>query len=175
MSAPAPNTQGQTPVPGIGAWSGNRTGTFLDGSWGVRAKDGKIVLAWAVDMAVVLLVAAVAGTGLGKSSASVGAGVTVGILVWFLFPWAYGFCCVGGNTLGTLIAGTRLLKLRDGSGPGFWRSGWLMFLRTVLFLLMPLNAVLDAMNGMDTDSRRKYHVSIDKSETRQLHTGYPLQ
>jgi hypothetical protein len=169
MSLSTPDAQNRPAEAGIGSWSGERTGRFLNGSWGVRARDGRIVAAWAVDMAVVLLVSVLAGAGVGKSSYSVGAGVAMGITVWFLFPWLYGFLCIGGNTLGTLAAGTQLVKLRDGSRPGMWRSGWLMFLRTVLFLLMPLNALLDAMNGTGTETRRKHHVSIDKAETRTLH------
>lgn len=161
------------PAPsGIGAWSGNRTGPFLNGSWGVRARDRQIVAAWAIDMVIVLLPVIAVGASAAKGSDSIGAGIFLGIVMWLLFPWFYGFCCAGGNTIGTLIAGTRLVKLRDGSGPGFWRNGWLMFLRTVLFPLVPLNALLDALNGGGSESQRKHHVSIDKKATYALYTGH---
>ncbi|GAB3122459.1 hypothetical protein GCM10027056_12760 [Glaciibacter psychrotolerans] len=152
----------------IGAWSGERTGPFLDGSRGVRARDRRIIAAWAVDMGIVLLVSALAGVGMADLSYSVDVGVFVGIVMVLFFPWLYGFFCVGGNSLGTLIAGTRLVKLRDGSGPGMWRSGWLMFLRTVLFYFVPLNSLLSALNGSTDPVVRTHHVSIDKAETRAL-------
>ncbi|WP_425863933.1 RDD family protein [Arthrobacter sp. TWP1-1] len=166
MTAPA-----QQPQAGIGAWSGNRTAPFRNGSWGVRATDRRIVAAWAVDLLVVLVPVIAVAASATKGSGSIGAGIFVGITVWLLFPWFYGFCCAGGNTLGTLLAGTRLVKLRDGSAPGFWRNGWLMFLRTVLFPLMPLNAVLNSINGVGSETERKHHVSIDKAETKALHQG----
>lgn len=159
------------PQPGIGAWSGERTAQFRNGSWGVRARDGKIVGAWAVDMAIVLIPVVGVGASAAAGSGSMGAGIFLGVLVWLLFPWIYGFCCAGGNTLGTLVAGTRLVKLKDGTAPGFWRNGWLMFLRTVLFPLVPLNALLDALNGGAEPTERTHHVSIDKAQTNSLHPG----
>lgn len=158
---------------GIGSWSGERTARFRDGSWGVRARDRSAVAAWAIDVSIVLLFSAVAGVLAGMPSYSAGTGVTVGILSWFFFPWLYGFFCIGGNTLGTLVAGTRLVKLRDGSAPGFWRNGWLMFLRVVLFVLMPINALLGALNGDSSamEPERKHHVSIDTAATKVLHPG----
>lgn len=161
-------SQGQAAEPGIGAWSGDRTARFRNGRWGVRASDGRIVAAWAVDFVIVLLPAVLVATSAAKDSGSVGAGVAVGVLVWLLFPWIYGFFCAGGNTLGTLLAGTRLAKLKDGTAPGFWRNGWLMFLRTVLFPLQPVNAILDALNGSTAQASRKHHVSVDKAAMRTL-------
>lgn len=168
MSNATPETQATPLVPSIGAWSGERTGQFRNGVWGVRARDGRIIAAWAIDMVVVFGLATFLGVAMARASYNTDSGVLMGILVLLFFPWIHGFFCIGGNTLGTLIAGTRLVKLRDGTAPGFWRSGWLMFLRTVLFLLVPLNALLNAMNG-DTDPvNRKHHVSIDKAATRAL-------
>lgn len=165
----APHSPGPPVQAGIGSWSGNRTAPFRNGLWGVRAKDRRIIGAWAVDMFVVLLPVTAIAAASAKGSGSIGAGIFLGIVVWVLFPWLYGFCCAGGNTLGSLLFGTRLVKLRDGSAPGFWRNGWLMFLRTVLFPLMPLNALLDAMNGDTSETERKHHVSISKAETQALH------
>lgn len=109
--------------PSIGSWSGPRPGTFLNGSWGVRARDQRIVAAWAIDMGIVLLPVITSAVTAAKGYGSVGAGIFIGMVVWLLFPWAYGFCCLGGNTLGTLLAGTKLVKLSDGFNPGFWRNG----------------------------------------------------
>jgi hypothetical protein len=159
--------QGPTAEVGIGAWSGERTARFHNGSWGVRARDGQIVAAWAVDFVIVVLPAVFVAIS-AKDSAGLGAAIFVGILVWLFFPWIYGFFCAGGNSLGTLVAGTRLVKLKDGSAPGFWRNGWLMFLRTVLFPLQPVNAILDALNGSTPAARRKHHVSVDKAGMRAL-------
>lgn len=46
-----------------------------------------------------------------------------------------------------------------------------MFLRTFLFPLVPLNAVLDSLNGGTPETQRKHHVSIDKAETKALFQG----
>lgn len=134
----------------------------------MRAKDSRIVAAWAVDFVFVLVVSLTVGAAMGKASYNPDSGILMGVLSWFFFPWLYGFFCVGGNTLGTLLAGTRLVKLRDGSAPGFWRNGWLMFLRVVLFPFVPLNALLNAMNGDTSPTTRKHHVSISKAETAAL-------
>ena len=171
MTSPPQQPSLAQPQPGIGAWSGERTAPFHNGSRGVRARDAKIIGAWAVDMVAVLIPVVGIAASAAMGSGSIGAGIFLGVLVWLLFPWIYGFCCAGGNTLGTLLAGTRLVKLKDGTAPGFWRNGWLMFLRTVLFPLVPLNALLDAVNGGAEPTQRKHHVSIDKAQTRALHHG----
>lgn len=173
MTEPVQHQLVPTVQSSIGAWSGNRTAPFLNGSWGVRAKDSRIIAAWAVDFALVLVPVLAVATSSAQDTGSIGAGIFLGIVVWFIVPWIYGFCCAGGNTLGTLIAGTRLVKLRDGAKPGFWRNGWLMFLRTVLFPLIPLNALLDAINGGGSETVRKHHVSIDKAATKALYRGHP--
>ncbi len=171
MSTAAPAITATPATPSIGAWSGERTGQFRNGTWGVRARDLRIIAAWAVDMVVVLGVSALVAVPMAKASYSVDVGVFMGIVMWLFFPWVYGFVCMSGNTLGTLIAGTRLVKLRDGSAPGFWHSGWLMCLRTLLFLFVPLNSLLNAMNGNTDPVLRKHHVSIDKAATRALQRG----
>lgn len=168
MSRATPETQAPSALPTIGAWSGERTGQFRNGSWGTRARDSRIIAAWTVDTVVVVAVATLLAVATARASYDPGAGVLIGILVVLFFPWVYGFFCIRGNTLGTLIAGTQLVKLRDGTGPGFWRSAWLMFLRTVLFPFVPLNALLNAMNGDTGPVNRTHHVSIDKAATRAL-------
>ncbi|MBB2994997.1 hypothetical protein [Paeniglutamicibacter cryotolerans] len=48
---------------------------------------------------------------------------------------------------GAVVAGTRLVRLEDGTTPGEWRGCWLMFQRTVLNLLLPLSLLPEACGG----------------------------
>lgn len=169
MSFPSPNPPENHTVPALGAWNPTRTTQFRNGLWGVRAGDGKLIGAWALDFAVVILLSgACALVVLAKNGGT--AAIMAGIACWVVVSWVYGFCCANGYTLGTLAAGTRLVKLRDGRAPGFWRSGWLMFLRTALFpawLVVIIFALLGA-GDPNVASKRDFHVSIDKQQTSAL-------
>lgn len=172
MSFSSPNPLENYTIPPSASWNPKRTVQFRNGLWGVRASDGKLMGAWCLDFAVVIaLSAACALVVLASNSGA--AAIVAGIACWVAASWVYGFCCANGNTLGTLAAGTRLVKLRDGSAPGFWRSGWLMFLRTVLFpgwLVAIIFALLGA-GDPNVASKRNFHLSIDKHQTSALQTA----
>ncbi|ALO65657.1 hypothetical protein AS189_03065 [Arthrobacter alpinus] len=168
MSFPPPHPSDNRAAVPVGSWNPKRTAQFGNGTWGVRASDGKLIGAWALDFAVVIALALVVALAVGKNGAATA--IVAGVGAWIASSWIYGFLCLRGHTLGTLAAGTQLVKLRDGSAPGFWRSGWLMFLRTVLFpgwLIVILFAILGA-GDPDVASKSTYHASIDKQQTRAL-------
>lgn len=172
MPFPPSNSPENHTIPASGSWNPKRTAQFGNGLWGVRPGDGKLMGAWALDFAVVILLSGACAMVVLASNGGTAA-VVAGIACWVAASWIYGFCCANGHTLGTLAAGTRLVKRRDGSGPGFWRSGWLMFLRTVLFpgwLVVIIFALLGA-GDPNVASKRNFHVSIDKQQTRALHAA----
>ncbi|MDO5743737.1 MAG: hypothetical protein Q4P23_04650, partial [Micrococcaceae bacterium] len=87
-----------------------------------------------------------------------------------LFAWFYGMCCPRGYTLGTLLAGTRIVRLRNGKAPGPWRGGWVMFYRIVLAVTAPFFIFFGMFDGSTTsgDMMRAFHVSIDVRRTGML-------
>ncbi len=147
---------------------------FKDGSWGVQPRIWRILLAWLIDLALVILAAAASAGALLGETAPTGADIT-GCMVFFtmLLSWAYGFCCASGNSIGTLVLDTRIVRLANAASPGFWRGGWIMFYRVVLGWVAPLMVVAGWVNGNagDGDMHRILHVSIDKRRTSALHAA----
>ena len=139
---------------------------FGDGSWGVQPRLGRILAAWLIDLIFVGLVAAVLCSG--AASAVDFFGFMAFALV--LLSWVYGFCCASGNCIGTLILGTRIVRLKNAKAPGFWRGGWIMFYRIVLFITAPVLIVAGYLNGFNNtgDMQRILHGSIDKRRTAAL-------
>ncbi|GAA4366275.1 RDD family protein [Paeniglutamicibacter cryotolerans] len=146
---------------------------FADGSWGFQPHWGWITLAWLVDTLIVFGIA-VALLGAASSSQAVGNDEA-----WLLLaltglsvPWLLGFLCFSGYTPGSLICGTRLVRIGNGRAPGFWRGGWLMFQRTIMVPLAALWMVSVAINGsFDTGWIRRFHVSINPRRTASLRNG----
>lgn len=87
-----------------------------------------------------------------------------------IFSWFYGMCCANGYTLGTLLVGTRIVRLKNASAPGLWRGGWIMFYRIVLAWSAPFMLFFGMFNGTTEagDMLRAFHVSIDTRRTRVL-------
>ncbi|GAA1881270.1 hypothetical protein GCM10009715_29490 [Paeniglutamicibacter psychrophenolicus] len=134
---------------------------FRDGSWGVQPQVWRIVLAWAVDLLLVF--------GLALASAPPG-GASAAIIFVPAFTLLYGMFCFTGNTIGTLLAGTRIVRLKSGAAPGVWRGIWVMFYRIMLAWTAPLlflAGLLDGTTG-ERDMGRAFHVSIDVRRTREL-------
>lgn len=140
---------------------------FKDGSWGIQARLWKIILAWAIALGVVFsLSAALLGETLRHSWEIAGSF----ILFAPLFAWFSGMCCPRGYTLGTLLAGTRIVRFRNGKAPGPWRGGWVMFYRIVLAVTAPFFIFFGMLDGSSTsrDMMRAFHVSIDMRRTGML-------
>lgn len=135
----------------------------------VEASLSKIVLALLIDILVVValsvpLCSAVYESSYGTSEYA----VLICMAAIVLASWAYGFICFSGHTLGTLIAGTRIIKVKNDAAPGFWGGGWMMFFRTVVICLSPL-MILAAFfdGGMDSLSPSPIHFSIDKKASAE--------
>ena len=136
---------------------------FADASLGVQPHWARPALAQLVDMTLVAgLVAALCGAGDSLPSGNpVPFGITVAVLA-LVVPWPVGFLCHRGHTPGTLLRGV-------------WRSGWLMFARTVLALTIPASLLLDVCSGGPPSGivglSRDFHVSVDKRRTAGLLDG----
>lgn len=142
---------------------------FKDGTLGVQPQLRRILLAWFLDLIFVGSIAAMLSSGAASTADF------VGILVFLLVPlsWIYGFCCASGNSIGTLFVGTRIVRLRNAKAPGFWRGGWIMFYRIILFWAPPVLIVCGYFGGMSNegDMLRALHVSIDKRRTAALRSA----
>jgi hypothetical protein len=101
---------------------------FRDLTWGVQPKFWRILVTWLMDLILVGTLAAVLCSGAATTADFVG----FMVFLILLLPWVYGFCRAGGNSVGTLLVGTQIIRLRNAKAPGFWRGGWMMFYRIVL-------------------------------------------
>lgn len=139
---------------------------FKDETLGVQPRFWRIALAWLIDLLVVVSIAAL------PSSGATSTADFMGILLFMLVPlaWIYGFCCASGHSVGTLLVGTRIVRLSNAKAPGFWRGGWIMFYRIILFWAPPLLIVVGFFGGMshEGDMLRVLHASIDKRRTDAL-------
>lgn len=137
---------------------------FLDGSWGVQPQVWRIVLAWAVDLLLVF------GFALACSPPG---GATAVIIFAPAFTLLYGMFCFTGNTIGTLVVGTQIVRLKNGAAPGLWRGIWVMFFRIMLAWTAPVLFVAGLFDGTtgERDMARAFHVSIDKRRTAALRSA----
>lgn len=98
------------------------------------------------------------------------------VATFLIFPWLYGFLCFEGNSFGTMIARTKIVKFEDGTAPGALRAGWSMFFRSTSWVIIPLGIVScifalftgDMHNFDPSGSFSQYHQSIDPKATREL-------
>ncbi|WP_394940532.1 RDD family protein [Psychromicrobium sp. YIM B11713] len=133
---------------------------FKNGEQAVRAPGKAYFGAWLIDFILVLALAAVVFAVLPRTN--LGLTITVAVLAWIVIGWLYGFILTGRRSLGCLLCGTRVVKLSDGGRPGFWRSGWVSFVRTVGFVVFSLIIVIGALGGSSSGNAKDnvWHVSI---------------
>ncbi|AJT42347.1 hypothetical protein UM93_14140 [Psychromicrobium lacuslunae] len=95
---------------------------------------------------------------------NIGLSITLAVLAWIVISWLYGFILPGKRSLGCVICGTRVVKLSDGGRPGFWRSGWVSFVRTVGILVFSIIIVVGALGGGSSGNPKdnRWHVSISE-------------
>ncbi|RAX48392.1 hypothetical protein DQ353_15030 [Arthrobacter sp. AQ5-05] len=95
--------------------------------------------------------------------------VASAILVAVATAWVYGFICFSAHTIGTLLCGTRIVRLRDGSAPGMLRGGRAMIVRTVVWVACPIGPPLAAPNtdGKNIPQCRRFHISILKKHPHE--------
>ncbi|NGZ99565.1 DUF4333 domain-containing protein [Nocardioides sp. W3-2-3] len=110
--------------------------------------DGAKAGALLADVLVVLTATAAVVLALPREPLGVVAGGAV--LAWVGIAWLYGFLLFfvpGRRSLGCALFGTRVVRRSDGAWPGFWRSGWISFVRTVWFPLLPPVVIAGALGG----------------------------
>ncbi|WP_426989316.1 hypothetical protein [Pseudarthrobacter sp. Y6] len=142
-----------------------RTKVLGNGTSVVESTGWQSLGAWAVDFGLVAVMAAVACISvLGSGAGTAGKALAAAGAVWVVAPGLYGFCCAGGISLGSLATGTRLVRFGTGGRPGFWRAGWVMFARMVLFPVVVLVFLLAAAGGSSPsgDGPRTRHITLDR-------------
>lgn len=142
-----------------------RTKNLGNGRPVVESSGWQSVGAWAVDFGVVAVLAAVVFAAVaGSTLGTAGQAAVAGLTVWIAAPWLYGFCCPNGVSLGSLASGTAVVRFDTGGRPGFWRAGWVMFARLVLFPVVILVIVLAAAGGSSPsgDGPKTRHLTLDR-------------
>jgi hypothetical protein len=125
-----------------------RTKNLGNGQPVVESSFWQSVGAWAVDFSLVAVLAAVASAAVaGSAMGTAGQIVAAAFTVWIAAPWLYGFCCPNGLSLGSLASGTVVVRFTTGGRLGWWRAGWVMFTRMVLFPVVIFVVVLAAAGG----------------------------
>ncbi|NUP58483.1 MAG: hypothetical protein HOQ06_03265 [Pseudarthrobacter sp.] len=142
-----------------------RVKTLRDGTRVVEATIWRTVKAWAVDFGVVALLALAMAILVGNSpTGTPGAAAGAGAATWLVAPWLYGFCCARGRSLGSFATDTEVVQVGTGQPPGFWRAGWVMFARTVLFTVLVLVLLLGVAEGSSPSGAepKSHHLTIDR-------------
>ncbi|UZX01453.1 hypothetical protein F8G81_01580 [Arthrobacter sp. CDRTa11] len=142
-----------------------RTKYLRNGRPVVEATGWQVFGAWAVDFSLIAVIAAVASAAAATSvTGTAGKTAAAAIAVWLAAPWLYGFSCARGFSLGSLATTTVLVRVNAGERPGFWRAGWVMFSRMVLFPIVILVILLAAAGGSGPsgDSPKARHLTLDR-------------
>ena len=156
---------GPSADPGLLESARKRTKTLGNGIRAVEATAWQSFGAWAVDFSLVAVLAAVVSAGVaGSVMGTAGQAVAAAVTVWIAAPWLYGFCCGGGRSLGSVATDTLLVRFGTGGRPGFWRAGWVMFARMVLFPVSVLVILLAAAGGSSptADGPKTRHITLDR-------------
>lgn len=142
----------------------------------VEASLSKVTLALLLDTLVVVAVSIPLCSAIYESS--YGASeyvVAICMAAVVLTSWVYGFFCFNGHTLGTLVAGTRIVKMKNDEAPGFWGGGWMMFFRTIFICLSPFIFIVALLDGdssaFDMFPSSQIHFSIDKKASAGIATN----
>ncbi len=152
--------------PVLGESVASRLKTYKNGTLYVEATWSSTLVAWLVDGVLVN------GTAIGLGvlyfvSSSVpnkdAGAVVIAFTLIFVLPLLYGWFYGNGRGVGALLAGTRLVRVKDGSRVGLRKAGWAMLIRT---LLLPLT-FLAALSGSNS-SHDEVRVSIDVKANDQL-------
>ena len=149
----------------LGWETAKRVRAYRDGGLYVESRGWAAFGAWLVDFALVALLAAplamVSYFSLDPREA-LGPSVMVEILTMAVVALLYGWCYGNGRGLGAVLAGTRLVRNRDGSRIGLGTAGLVMLARV-------LGLVLVAVFLNDSGPRPNVSkVSIDVRATDRL-------
>ena len=157
----------------LGPQTAKRLTMFHNGVLYVEPGRWARFLGWLVDVVVSVLCMAVgvivAGVVDLAADLDNGTGALIAIAMLFLAPLLYGgFCFRNGRALGGVLAGTQVVRIKDGGRIGGW-APWAMLVR-VLFPLLAIGAIIGALGGggMAPDSDR---VSVDARAIRRVHAA----
>jgi len=157
----------------LGPKVAKRLDTHKDGTFYVRAGAWAALLSWFVDVAVVVLCAFGGAIALAAAKPET-SDSTVGLTAFGLLagvPVLYGFFFGNGRVLGGMLAGTRLVRVKNGQRIGAGAC-WAMVVRIVLLpLLLALLLAAAAAGGWGSAPGDLTRVSIDEAATRRLHAA----
>lgn len=148
---------------GEAARAGKRFVTLGDGRIVAPARDREVFLAWGIDSAIVIactfaiyVTLAAAFPDLFSYARELNA-----LTAWPAVAFLYGLTTCYRRSVGQRIAGTRTLRIDNGAVPGFWRAGWMMVLRVVIFPVIFGFCLL----GGGTFGVKDRHISVDALAT----------
>ncbi|ACL41926.1 hypothetical protein Achl_3975 (plasmid) [Pseudarthrobacter chlorophenolicus A6] len=145
-----------------------RLKTLANGRRVIKAKDRYIFGAWLLDWSIILVLSL--GTYIALLNGDPLVALIAALAVWPAGSFIYGLTTCHRRSLGQAAAGTRTVRLDNGGIPGFWRAGWVMFVRMVIYPFVVAVLLLGALGGSanaDLDAKDR-HVSIDVRATAAL-------
>ncbi|MEV0286994.1 MULTISPECIES: RDD family protein [unclassified Kribbella] len=160
------------PASVLGEQVAKRVEPFGNGDRYVRAGEWARALAWLVDFLVVAL-----GMGIGVVAVALvdlQFDLGNGALTLALFglvvgsPLGYGLFFGNGRALGGVLAGTQVVRLKDGGRLGF-RAPWAMVVRILLLPLLIVGVLLGTLGGGGGSPPGSFvRGSLDVDATRRL-------
>jgi hypothetical protein len=157
----------------LGPQTAKRLAMFHNGVIYVNPGGWARFLGWLVDVVVSVL-----GMGIGvvvaggvalAADLDNGTGALIAIAMLFLAPLLYGGLCFrNGRALGGVLAGTQVVRIKDGGRIGGWAS-WAMLVR-ILYPLLIIFAIIGALGG-GGNAPGSDRVSVDPRAIRQLHAA----
>lgn len=160
------------PVSVLGAQVAERVKPFGNGRRYVEARERARALAWLVDCFVVVLGVVIGIVALLLVDHQVGLDSATAGLVMFGLPFGvpllYGVFYGNGRALGAVLAGTQLVRLKDGGRVGFW-APWAMLARIVLLPLLIIAYWMASYAGFGSSLDGKIvRVSLDIDASQRL-------
>ncbi|MGC4938716.1 hypothetical protein [Kribbella sp. DT2] len=154
------------PVDVLGPDVAKRVGTLKNGRRYVQAGQLATGMAWLADF-LVFVVGLVAGTVVLASRPTLDDGQRgLGVIILLVaVPLLYGVFYGTGRGLGGLLAGTRLVRVKDGGRVGF-AGPWAMLVRVLLLPFVIVAVVFGGGVGSPPGSFRR--VSLDVAATNRL-------
>lgn len=151
-------------APLLGNDLARRIRTSSTGILHVAARLRRTFLAWFVDFFFVVAISVGVGAAVYNSSKAADPAkpaVFTSLITLLVFPWLYGWFFRNGRALGGWLAGTRLVRIKDGQRIGWTKAGWAMFIRVFFLPFM----ILTLLEDFDFHPVR---TSIDIQATEQL-------
>ncbi len=153
------------PVHVLGPDVAKRVEPLENGRRYVRPRQWPLFAAWLVDFLVFVVCLSVGAIALASVPTLDDAKVGLGVIVLIpALPLLYGVFYGTGRSLGALLAGTRLVRLKDGGRLGF-SAPWAMLVR---ILLLPLLIVGSITGGGGSPPGSLRRGSLDIEATNRL-------